>query len=133
MKVIEKIAWIHIVNRRILSTRSHGKNVYYIPGGKREENESDIEALIREIKEELTVELLPDSIRYVDTFEAQADGKPEGVIVKMICYIGSYKGQLHANSEIEEVVWLTYRERHKCSPVDKIIFKRLYDQGKIIS
>lgn len=133
MNIIEKIAWIHIVNERILSTRSRGKNVYYIPGGKREGDESDVEALIREVREELSVDLLPSSIKYVGTFEAQADGKPEGIIVKMICYIGIYKGHLQASSEIEEIVWLTYGDRERCSPVDKIIFRWLHDQGKISS
>lgn len=50
----DKLAWIYIKNRKILSTRSKGKNVWYIPGGKREKGESGKEALIREVKEELT-------------------------------------------------------------------------------
>jgi hypothetical protein len=41
MKYIDKLAWIHIVDRQILSTRSKGKDTYYIPGGKREGDESD--------------------------------------------------------------------------------------------
>jgi len=32
--VIDKIAWLHLVDGRILSTRSRGKEVYYLPGGK---------------------------------------------------------------------------------------------------
>jgi 8-oxo-dGTP pyrophosphatase MutT (NUDIX family) len=39
--------------REILSTKSKGK--YYIPGGKRENGESDEQTLIREIAEELSV------------------------------------------------------------------------------
>jgi len=33
---IDKIAWIRLEEGRILSTRSRGKEVYYLPGGKRE-------------------------------------------------------------------------------------------------
>ncbi|MFI9597344.1 hypothetical protein [Nonomuraea sp. NPDC052265] len=40
---IDKIAWIHLDNGKILSTRSRGKNAYYIPGGKREPGETDLE------------------------------------------------------------------------------------------
>lgn len=36
---IDKIAWIHLENGAILSSRSRGKDVYYIPGGKREPGE----------------------------------------------------------------------------------------------
>jgi hypothetical protein len=34
MTIIDKIAWIHLENGAILSSRSRGKDVYYIPGGK---------------------------------------------------------------------------------------------------
>ena len=45
--IIDKLAWIYIQDKRILSTRSKGKDTYYIPGGKREAGETDHEALLR--------------------------------------------------------------------------------------
>ena len=54
---IDKIAWIYTRDGKILSTLSKGKSVYYIPGGKRESNETDHETLVREIKEELDVDV----------------------------------------------------------------------------
>ena len=121
-RVIDKLAYIHILNRRILITRSRGKGVYYIPGGKREIGESDHEALIREVSEELNVHLKLDTIEYAGTFEAQADGKPEGVIVKMTCYRGDYDGELSPASEIEEIDWFSYQDKNRTSAVDHIIF-----------
>ncbi len=53
MNEIDKIAFIKIEKGKILSTKSKGKNRYYIPGGKREMGESDEETLTREISEEL--------------------------------------------------------------------------------
>ena len=41
--------FLYLVDSKLLSTRSKGKDTYYIPGGKREGNESDIETLIREV------------------------------------------------------------------------------------
>jgi hypothetical protein len=35
-QIIDKLAWIHIVDGRILVTRTEGREKYYIPGGKRE-------------------------------------------------------------------------------------------------
>jgi 8-oxo-dGTP pyrophosphatase MutT (NUDIX family) len=61
VQTIDKLAWIHIVDRKILSTRTRGRDTYYIPGGKREGQETDHQALIREIKEELTIDLIPDA------------------------------------------------------------------------
>lgn len=129
--VIDKVAWIHIEDKRILCTRSRGKDTYYIPGGKREQNESDQETLIREIKEELSVDLLPETFKFLGKFEAQAHGKAEGVLVKMTCYNADFVGEIKAAAEIEEVVWFQHRDRERSSPVDKIIFDRLKEQGLI--
>ena len=131
MKVIDKLAWIEIQNRKVLSTLSKGKDTYYIPGGKREEGESDETALIREIKEELSVELLPHSLRYMETFQAPAHGHPEGVFVKMTCYQADYQGQLQAAAEIESYIWLDSSDMGRISPVDKIIFLWLKERGWI--
>ena len=125
MKVIDKLAWIEIQNKKILSTLSKGKQKFYIPGGKRESGESDHQALIREIKEELDVLLLEESLSYFGTFQSQADGHPNGIEVKMTCYTGNYEGELRASSEIESIVWLTYDDIENVSPVDKIIFNFL--------
>ena len=131
MKLIDKLAWIHIVDRKILSTLSKGKATYYIPGGKREGDESDIDALVREIKEELSIDLIPSQQEFIGTFEAQAHGKGEGVVVKMTCYSGPYTGELEPDSEIEEMVWFTHKDREQSSPVDKIIFDWLKEQDLI--
>src|SRR5215510_4715828 len=97
---IDKVAWIHLENARVLSTRSRGKDVYYLPGGKREPGESDAQTLLREIEEELTVSIVPGSIAHVGTWEAQAHGHPDGVTVRMTCYSGDYTGSLAPSSEI---------------------------------
>lgn len=131
MKIIDKIAWIYLENKKILSTLSKGKDTYYIPGGKREGKETDIQTLKREVKEELSVDIIEDSIKYYGSFEAQAHGKAEGILVKMTCYIAQYKGTLIPDSEIEEMRWLTYKDLDKISPVDKLIFQDLYEKDLI--
>ncbi|EFH81892.1 NUDIX hydrolase [Ktedonobacter racemifer] len=127
--LIDKLAWIYIVDGRILSTRSRNKDTYYIPGGKREQGESDQEALIREIKEELSVDLIPETIKFFGEFVAQAHGHAEGIEVQMRCYTADFDGQLTAASEIEEIAWLTHSDREKSSPVDKIIFDHFKEQN----
>lgn len=132
MKEIDKIAFIYLKNGKILSTLSKGKDAYYIPGGKREGSETDEETLIRECKEELTINILKDTIKYYGTFKAQAHGKAEGIIVKMTCYTADFEGTLKPDSEIEEIKWLDYSNLNvKISPVDELIFKDLYDKHLI--
>ncbi len=132
MDLIDKLAFIYIIDRKILSTRSKGKDAWYIPGGKREDNESDQEALIREVKEELTVDLKPETINYLETFKAQAHGKPEGVMVQMTCYTADFTGDIEPSSEIAEIAWLTSDTDPKLlSPVDRIIFAYLKEKNLI--
>jgi len=132
MRLIDKIALIELRDGKVLSTRSRGKNVYYFPGGKRDGEESDEETLIREIKEELDVDVKPESIKYYGKFEAQAHGKEDGVLVKMTCYTAEYSGELNPSSEVEELVWFSYKDKDKTSMVDQIIFEDLYKKGFII-
>ncbi len=126
MTDIDKIAWIHLVDGRVLSTRSRGKDVYYLPGGKREAGESDLDTLVREIREELDVTVDPASAVLFGVFTAPAHGHQDGVQVRMTCYSAGYTGTLTASAEIEELAWLTYDDRPRVSPVDQLIFDRLW-------
>lgn len=129
MKPIDKLAWIEIKDKSILSTKTYGKDKYYIPGGKRENGETDAQALYREIKEELSIEIKHNTIRLIGVFQAQAHGHATGTIVKMTCYMADFTGQLKADSEIEEIKWLNYSDKDKISEVDKLIFDHLKEKG----
>jgi 8-oxo-dGTP diphosphatase len=131
MTLIDKVAWIRLTDGRILSTRSRGKDVYYLPGGKREPGETDVQTLAREIREELDVAIAPDSAIHVGTFEAQAHGHAAGITVRMTCYAADYQGTLTPSSEIAEFVWLSYADRGRVSPVDQIIFDHLRSRGRL--
>jgi 8-oxo-dGTP diphosphatase len=128
---IDKLAFIYISNKKILMTLSKSKDTYYIPGGKRDPGESDFEALIREVKEELTVDLIPGTISHYGTFTAQANGKPAGVMVRMTCYTSDFDGTLEPSSEIEKMDYYTYSQRNIVGPVDQIIFDDLNSKGLI--
>ncbi|WP_149194631.1 NUDIX hydrolase [Luteimonas suaedae] len=132
MPAIDKVAWIHIDAGRVLCVRSHGKDAFYLPGGKREPGESDEACVRREIHEELGVSLRPATLRAVGTFEAQAHGKPEGTQVRMACYAADYDGELQADAEIAELAWLTHGDRDRCSQIVQIILDALHRSGEIV-
>ncbi|PML81880.1 NUDIX hydrolase [Enterovibrio norvegicus] len=131
MKLIDKLAWLTIKDGKLLAVRSKGKTLFYLPGGKREAGETDEQALIREIKEELSVDLVPESLKYVDTFTGPADGKAEGVSVQLTCYFADYTGELVADSEIEELAYLGAADESVTSKAAWIAMESLIKQGHI--
>jgi ADP-ribose pyrophosphatase YjhB (NUDIX family) len=123
--VLDVVTWIHIKEQHILCTRSENKKVYYIPGGKKEWEETKEEALIREIKEELNIDLIKDSLSPVGTFEGPAEGYPSGVMVRLHCFFANYVGELCPSSEIKEMAWLSYRDIKMVAETDQLIFEFL--------
>lgn len=126
---IEAVSWIHLENGRILCSRSTGKSMYYIPGGKRLPGEGERQALIREIREETAVELKPDSIESIGVFEARADGQPPGTMVRLSCYTADFAGRPVPASEVQELVWFSYGDRSLVAPVDQLVFDFLHQRG----
>ncbi|HEV2937129.1 MAG TPA: NUDIX domain-containing protein [Streptosporangiaceae bacterium] len=131
--VVDTVAWVRLEGGRILCARPRGKDIFYIPGGKREGAESDLQVLLREIAEELTVALRPETVRHVGTYEAeQPDGEPGAAVVRMSCYTGDYAGTLAASSEIDELAWFCYADRARVPRVDQLLFDHLKAAGQLL-
>ncbi|MFC4373475.1 NUDIX domain-containing protein [Nocardia halotolerans] len=129
-QLIDTVAWVLIDNGRILCARPRGKDVFYIPGGKREGAETDLQTLVREVAEELSVRLDPDTAVHVGTYEA---GIPtdEHTVVRMACYTADYTGVLTASSEIEALAWFDLGDRELVPPVDQLLFDELAATGSL--
>lgn len=123
--IIKKAAWITIKDRKLLCVRSTGKTLFYMPGGKIEANESIEQALIREIKEELSVSLIESSIAKCCTVTSPADGKPKGTLVELSCFTANHSGTLAVNAEIEELAWLGIEDTERCSIATRALFEKL--------
>jgi 8-oxo-dGTP pyrophosphatase MutT (NUDIX family) len=129
LQLIDKLALLYLKNGKILCTMSKGKDTWYLPGGKRETGENDEQALRREVREELNVELVDGTITYYGTFSAQAHGKPEGTLVQMTCYTAELSGEPVASSEIERIEFHGYHDDITKSPVDYLIFEDLFEKS----
>ncbi|MBF6170742.1 NUDIX hydrolase [Nocardia blacklockiae] len=129
-RLIDTVAWVLIEHGRILCARPRGKDVFFIPGGKREGAETDLETLLREIDEELTVALLPATVAHVGTYEAGLPGATTG-LVRMACYTADYTGTLAPSSEIAEIAWFDYSDRARVPPVDQLLFDDLAAAGRL--
>ncbi len=125
--IIDKVALIHISNKKILSTRSKSKDKLYFPGGKREHGENDLACLTREIHEELNVNIVENSVSFFGVFEAVADGREKDIVVQMSCYFAEFTGTLTACNEIEHFEWISLVDKDRTSAVDRLILQKLYD------
>lgn len=128
---IDKLAFIYLKDKKVLETLSRGNDAWYIPGGKREAGESDTVALTREVAEELSIRLRPETLQLYGVFEAVAHGKPEGTFVRMTCYSAEFDGELQPANEIDRIAFFGYEQKHLTSPVDHLIFDDLKAKGLI--
>jgi len=129
--LIDTVAWVRAEGGRILCVRPRGKDVFFIPGGKREGRESDLDTLLREVREELTVLLDGGTAAHVGSYEAAGAGLPGGTVVRMSCYTAEYRGRLAPSSEIEELAWFGYADRDRVPPVDQLLFDDLKAAGQL--
>lgn len=130
--IVEAIAWICVQDRRVLCTRTKGKDVFYMPGGKLEVGESDWQALSREIREELSVDLVAGTLTEVTVVEAWAHGYSEQTQVRMKCFQADYRGAISPNSEIEEIAWFSFQDRERCAPAAQRVLEYLKKRQLII-
>ncbi len=82
------------------------------PGGKLRDSESHLDALERELGEELSCSVRPESAAFLGTFSAPAANE-SGYLVEAALYRVKLVGTIRAASEIEEVVWLDPNKPHE--------------------
>lgn len=127
--IVDKLAWTPVRGRKVLFARSKKEPVlFYCVGGKRDAKpdgtmETDEEALMREVKEEASVELVPKSITLVKTFSGPCHGYPDGTILRMACYEAQHEGELTPSSEVEELVWFTSADMRRTTEMGQDILR----------
>lgn len=98
-----------IENRKLLLVRK--KQSWILPGGKPEPNESDLECLCREVREELSGTRLKD-ITYYKEFKGITPYK--GYLLRAKIYFAGIEGDLHASSaEINASEWFDRNNANK--------------------
>ena len=97
-----KVAAAIIREGKILLVRKRGSNIFISPGGKVEDMESDIQCLERELREELTIEIV--GVSYL--LKATHKSSLENDLIDISVYIVNIVGTPIANAEIEELIWV---------------------------
>ena len=111
-----------LVDRRdskLLLVRVRENQHWYLPGGKIESHELPQSALQRELREELGIQLRPDSVKYLYTVVGPAYAEPG--LVELVCFSGEWSGEPQALGEVSEVQWLELSETCKLAPAVQIL------------
>jgi 8-oxo-dGTP diphosphatase len=102
---ITKIGLAVIDDNRLLLVRKRGSGIYILPGGKPEQGENDVQALVREVQEELGCRIAPEDLIFLGSFSDQAAEWPE-VRVTVRLYTGTLIGNPSPRAEIDQLLWL---------------------------
>ena len=103
-KTIRKVGIAVFKDKKILMARSKkNAEVFYLPGGKFQPGESDKDCILRECKEELGADIIPENLEYLNEFEDVAHGQPEGTMVNIKLYKCELQSEPAPNSEIAEI------------------------------
>lgn len=103
---IHKAGGILIQDRKFLVGRAKGKNFFISPGGKLKPQETPEEALIRELKEELGIEVVVSNLEEFGTFYAPAAEQEDRYLQMDVFLVHNWVGKIRPNSEIEEILWI---------------------------
>lgn len=124
-RLIDKLALIAIRDETVLMTKERGKPVWFFPGGTREPGETDHEALLREVREELALTLDPKDLKFYGVFEAPAYGHGDGTVVRLTCYLGFPAGEPMPGAEVESCAFLSFADRDRLTGAGLLVFDDL--------
>jgi len=93
---------------RTLLVRKRGTRAFMQPGGKIEAHEQPVNALARELEEELALNIDPASATYLGHFSAPAVNEP-GFEVQAELFLLHIQQSVSPAAEIEEVQWIDPR------------------------
>lgn len=92
---------------RLLLVRKRGTAFFMQPGGKIEPGEDAQSALIRELREELNIEFMPDELTAIGEFTDIAANEPGYLLHACMFSTKNCIQEVRPAAEIEEILWLS--------------------------
>ena len=127
--MMEKVGWVLVRDGRLQVERNHGRVLFSLPGGRREQGESEAETLVREVDEELSVSIDRRSMSHIGSYLSRREGSEE--TLRMICYAADFSGQITPRNEIAEIAWVGYDEGDRVTGAERQLFATLQAAGTL--
>lgn len=122
-------AGLVVINQgKLLLAYSKNKNAWYLPGGKIEAGETAIHSLIREIKEELNLDIHPSELTYYGHITAPAYGEAPHILMEQECFLYQVSASIHPGNEIDAIAYFdeaSYKQQPAQVPGVLQLFERL--------
>ncbi len=116
-----KIGAIILKNNKILGVRKKDTDIYIMPGGGPEKNETHEQTIEGELKEELGVE--SKVTNFFGTFVE--DAMFERGKITMHIYFADVIGKIKPQSEVEDTIWIGKNYKNKNLKYGSILEKRV--------
>ena len=125
--MIECACLVSINDSALLLARVRENRLWYLPGGKIEQGETHKETLCRELKEELSLKILPSQLTYKCTVLGPA--YKETGLVKLICFENDIPIFPKPAAEVSEIKWMNRADYQLFAPAVKILFDKLFPKN----
>lgn len=114
MAPIRAVGMVHVADGTLLLVRAARQQAFYLPGGKIDPGETELQALHREVREELGCGLA--GAVFCGRYTADAVGQGAGARVELACYRGAPDAEPRPGAEIAELAWMG-RAEYLAQPV----------------
>ncbi|SHF38825.1 ADP-ribose pyrophosphatase YjhB, NUDIX family [Pedobacter caeni] len=121
-------------DQKLLLAFSGNKKAWYLPGGKIDAGETSVEAIIREVKEELNLELNREKLVLYHHITAPAYGEHTHIQMEQDCFFYDLTEEIVPSNEIDEVAYFdlqTYLQEPAQVPGVLMLFQSLERDGLI--
>ena len=106
MADVHKAGAIIIQDRKLLFTRTIGKDFFICPGGRPESGETYEQALIRELKEELDIDTTIENLEDFGTYTSTMIEDESKKIYMRVLTVKFWQGNIKPTNEVEEIKWV---------------------------
>jgi 8-oxo-dGTP diphosphatase len=132
----ERVAWICVREnnngrKEVLFVRSPDGDRFIIPGGRIKQGQDDEITLTEKIKLDISVDLVPDTIRLFTSFGASAYGKDLGVMVGNKYYFADHLGTIQTTPQIYVIKWIPHGADEELTEADTAVMQQLLNEGII--